>query len=157
MQLHPDVAAFRDWIVGEYRSDASYDPILVLEGDQARGWDSSVRLCVGKKSYYEARVDLEKGELQVGFGTEGRMINEALEEMVLDNGGDLDDLLGDELCDLGDEPLPMAHFFERPAFRFIVRLPLEGPEKLADAELRRRVKNIIQACRILFQPAVDEA
>lgn len=157
MAVHPEVAAFRDWLVGEYRLDASYERVVVLEGEESRGWETSVRLDVGKKSYYEVRVDLEKGELQVGFSTEGRMINEELEEMVLDNGGDLSELLADELSELGEELFPMAHFFERPAFRFTVKLPLGAPEELADAVIRRRTVNILKASRILFQPAVDEA
>lgn len=157
MAVHPAVADFRDWLVSEYRSDATYDRIVVLEGEDSRGWETSVRLDVGKKSYYEVRVDLEKGELQVGFSTEGRMINEELEEMVLDNGGDLDELLGDELSELGEELFSMAHFFERPAFRFAVKLPLASPEALTEAVMRRRTVNILKASRILFQPAVDEA
>jgi len=154
---HPAVEAFRDWMVGEYRPDGAYDAIHVLEGPEAGYADLSVRLDIGKRSYYEARVALEAGELQVGFATEGRTINEEIEQMVLDNGGDLNELLADELCDLGGEPLPMEHFFERPAFRFIVRLPLGGPEGLEDAALRARVKQILKACHVLFQGSVDEA
>jgi len=60
--------------------------------------------------------------------------------MILDRGGDLDELLGDELCDLGQEPLPMEHFFEHPAFRGTVRLRLEGLDSLEDPRLRRRVR-----------------
>ncbi|HTE19117.1 MAG TPA: hypothetical protein VK689_12140, partial [Armatimonadota bacterium] len=147
MALDPAVEAFREWIAGEYRADASFEQIEVPEGVDDAGGDCSVRLHVGKKSYYEARVDLPAGQLQVGFATESRMVNEAVEQLVLDNGGDLSDLLGDELCDLGEEPLPMDHFFERPAFRYIVRLPVEGPQSLADASLRARAKTVIQACR----------
>jgi len=157
MELNPKVAAFHEWLASEYRSDGAYEKIQKLEGGEACGVDLCSRLHVANKSYYEARVDLDKGELQVGFGTESRVVNEEIEEMVLDNGGDLSDLLGDELCDLGAEPLPMEHFFERPTFRYIVRLPLDGPEALEDPDLRRRVKTIVRACQILFQSNVDEA
>jgi hypothetical protein len=157
MALQPAIASFRDWMLGEFRVDGHYDGIRALEGPEAGGAALSVRLCTGDKSYYEARVDLEQRQLQVGFATEGRMINEAIEQMVLDSGGELDELLADELCDLGGDPLPMEHFFERPAFRYTVRLPLSGPEALEDAALRSRVRNVIRACRVLFQDSVDTA
>jgi hypothetical protein len=151
----PHVEAFRDWLVREYRADGSYDGISTASGADAGGADVAVRLQCGPRSYYEARVHSGERELQVGFSTEGRTVNEEIEEMILDNGGDLDDLLADELCDLGEEPLHMEHFFERPAFRYIVRLPLENPAGLEDAGLRKRVTTVLQACRILFQDRVD--
>jgi hypothetical protein len=157
MEIHPAVTRFGEWMSSEYRADGKYEQVLLLSGPDAAHADLSVRLDVGKRSYYEARVLLEAGELQAGFATESRNINESIEQMILDNGGDLDDLLADELCDLGKEPLPMAHFFERPAFRFIVRLPLPGPDLLDDAALRARVKAIIRAGCTLFQACVDEA
>jgi hypothetical protein len=157
MAAHPAVERFREWMTGEYRSDGRNEAVSALAGADAGGADLSVRLEVGNRSYYEARVEREPGELQVGFATESRVVNEAIEQMVLDNGGDLDELLGDELCDLGDEPLPMEHFFARPAFRFVCRLPLDAPEALDDPALRARVKRIIEASRILFQECVDEA
>lgn len=156
LEMDAAVQAFRDWLVGEYRADASFERVESLEGPEAGGADLSVRLHLANRSYYEARVDLAGGQLQAGFSTEGRMINEAIEQSILDSGGDLSELLADELADLGEAPLPMEHFWERPAFRYIVRLPLAGPEALADAALRSRVKTIFKACRILFQEAVDE-
>lgn len=155
--LHPSVREFGEWLVGEFRTDGGLDGVQCCDGDRAHPADLLVRLEVGKKSYYLARVKQEQQLLEVGFATEGRVINEEIEEMILDNGGDLDDLLGDELCDLGDEPLPMKHYFERPAFLFVVPLALETPEALADASLRRRIRNVLKASRILFQGCVDEA
>jgi hypothetical protein len=157
MQTHPALASFRDWMTLEYRSDGSYDEVCVLYGADAGRADLAIRLDVGKRSYYEACITLDPCELQAGFATEGRVINEAVEQMILDNGGDLDDLLVDELCDLGDEPLSMEHFFERPAFRFIARMPLSTPAALEEPALRSRVRNVIKACRALFQACVDEA
>ena len=152
--MHPAVASFQEWIAREYRPDGTFEGVQALSGGDA---DLSVRLLVVNKSYYEVRADLARQELQVGFATEGRVVNEEIEQMILDSGGDLDDLLADELCDLGEEPLTMEHFFERPAFRYVVRLPLPQPEALEDTALRGRVKNILKACQILFQPTVDEA
>lgn len=157
MQMHPALASFRDWMLAEYRHDGSYDAVQVVTGSDAGRAELAIRLDIGRRCYYEACVVLDPGELQVGFATETRVINEAIEQMILDNGGDLDDLLADELCDLGAEPLPTEHFFDRPAFRFIVRLPLETPEALEDAALRGRTRAVIMACRLLFQPCVDEA
>ena len=156
MAEQPALESFRDWMLGEYRPDGKWESVRALEGDDARDADLIVQLDVGKRSWYEARVVLGQ-EVQVGFATEGRVINEEIEQMILDNGGDLDDLLGDELCDLGEEPLPMEHFFERPAFRYIVRLPLTGPASLQDSALRKRVKAVVKSCHILFQGCVDEA
>lgn len=130
------VAAFKEWLVAEYRPDGSWENIQVLEGSDAPEPGLCVRLDVGKKSYYEVRVPESLSQVQVGFGTESRVINEAIEEMILDNGGDLDDLLGDELCDLGDEPRPMEHFFERPVFRYAVRMPLQSPPGAQRCALR---------------------
>jgi hypothetical protein len=150
------IAAFRDWLTGQYRADGRFEGIQVSGGADADGADQYVRIGVANRTDYEVRVALARSELQVGLGTENRSVNEALEQMVLDNGGDLSDLLADELCDLGGEPLPMEHFFERPAFRFIVRLPIASPEALAESGTRQRVRNILKACIILFQGCVDE-
>lgn len=155
--LHPSLREFGAWLAGEYRADGALDGAHLCEGDRAYPADLLVRLDVGKKSYYLARVKQEQQLLEVGFATEGRMINEAIEEMILDNGGDLDELLGDELCDLGGEPLPMTHYFERPVFLFVSPLTLDNPEVLHDAALRQRVRNVLKASRILFQGCVDEA
>ena len=157
MTIDRSVEAFGEWLAGEYRPDGHYDEILILSGPDAGGADVSVRLCSGEKSYYETRVALARGEVQVGFGTEGRVLNEEIEQMVLDNGGDLSELLGDELCDLGADPLPMEHFFERPAFRYVVRLPLDDPDALHDMALRTSVKTVLKACRVLFQDCIDSA
>ena len=157
MPVDSALQPFCDWVDQTYRGDARFDRIEHRERPEAGTADLAIRLHVAKKSYYEIAVDQEKGELQAGFATEGRVVNEAIEQMVLDNGGDLSDLLGDELCDLGDQPLPMEHFYERPAFRFIVRLPLESPARLDDEALRTRIQNVLQACRVLFQDCVDEA
>lgn len=151
------VREFKEWLVSEYRPDGSWESIEVLEGAEAPEGGVAVRLHVGSKSYYEVRIPEGVESVQVGFGTESRVINEEIEERVLDNGGDLDELLGDELCDLGGEPLPMEHFFERPAFRYTVRLPLSSPTELQDPALRQRVKTVLKACHILFQECVDEA
>jgi hypothetical protein len=155
--LHPSLHEFGEWLVGEFRGDGGLDGVQLCAGDSARPADLLVRLDVGKKSYYLARVKQEQQLLEVGFATEGRMVNEAIEEMILDNGGDLDDLLGDELCDLGEEPLPMKHYFERPVFLFVAPLALENTEALDDAALRWRVRTLLKASRILFQGCVDEA
>jgi hypothetical protein len=153
--MHPAVTSFQEWMAAEYRPDGSLDVVRVLTGADTGGADLSVRLQVDGKSYYEARVDLGARELQVGFSTEGRVVNEEIEQMVLDNGGDLNELLGDELCDLGEEPLPMDHFFQRPAFRYLARIPLTDPDLLGEPATRERVKTVIKACRALFQPVVD--
>jgi hypothetical protein len=155
MTFHPEVERFRDWLAGEYRADGKYEAIEVLEDLPEPG--ISFRLRVPNRSFYEVRSDAAGTRIEAGFATESRIINESIEQMVLDNGGDLSDLLGDELCDLGEDPLPMEHFFERPAFRFVVRLALGRPEELEDTEVRRRVKSVLKASEILFQACVDEA
>jgi hypothetical protein len=149
------LSGFRDWLVSEYRGDGRLDEVLVLEGAEAGGADLAVRLCCAEKSYYEVRVTEE--EVEAGFATEARMVNEAIEQMVLDNGGDLSELLSDELCELGGEPVEMEHFFERPAFRYIVRVPLSGPDDLMEEAMKQQVRRLLAACRVLFQDAVDAA
>jgi hypothetical protein len=156
MALSPNTAAFRDWLTAEYRNDGRFDRIEVLEAPDP-ATEVTVRLHVGNRSYYEVRVRPEAGEVQAGFATESRIVNEAVEQAILDAGGDLDDLLGDELCDLGEQALPMKHFFERPAFRFTVSLPLQSPDGLPDAALRSRVAAVLKASHTLFQECVDEA
>lgn len=151
------VRSFREWLIAEYSADGRYDSTQVLEGESAPSGELSVRVGCGNRSYYEVRVAPAEEEVQAGFATENRTVNESIEQMVLDNGGDLGELLGDELCDLGEEPLKMEHFFERPAFRFIVRLPLASPEVLQDPATRRRVRAVLKACQVLFQDCVDEA
>ncbi|MGV3719411.1 MAG: hypothetical protein ACO1SX_00760 [Actinomycetota bacterium] len=157
MRLDSATASFGEWLAGEYQSNPSYDPVRLRSGDEAAPASLIVRLGVGRNAYYLARVNADADSVEVGLATEGRMLNEALEQMILDNGGDLDDLLADELCDLGEEPLSMRHFFERPAFYFVVPLPLQSPAELDDPAFRNRVKVILTACENLFQGCIDEA
>ena len=154
--LNPSIQAFGETLAHHYRADGTLDAVRLLAGPEARPADLAVRLEVGKRSCYFVRVLPEQGAVEVGFATDDRTVNEELEQMILDNGGDLDDLLADELCDLGLEPLPMKHYYERPAFLFSVSLPFES-EGLAGPELTKRITGIVKACRILFQPTVDEA
>ena len=51
----------------------------------------------------------------------------------------------------------MDHFYDRPAFRYVVRLPLSSSDELEHAACRRREKTILNASHILFQNCVDEA
>lgn len=155
--MEPALAAFGEWLAGEHRSDPAYDAVLLLTGSEAAPAALAVRLIPARGAYYVARVNQECTVLEAGFATESRMLNESVEQMILDNGGDLDDLLGDELCDLGEEPLTMRHYFERPAFYFAVPLPLQSPTDLGDPVFRRRVKVVLAACKNLFQGCVDEA
>ncbi|MGG2362636.1 hypothetical protein ACE4Z5_27390, partial [Salmonella enterica] len=80
---------FGEWLAGEFHNDGSFEGVHLCEGERAHPADLLVRLDVGKKSYYLARVLQERELLEVGFATEGRVINEEIEEMILDNGGDL--------------------------------------------------------------------
>lgn len=157
MTLDSATASFGQWLAGEYRSNPIYDPVRILSGGDTAPASLIVRLEVGRHACYLARVNAEVDSVEVGLATESRMLNEALEQMILDNGGDLDDLLADELCDLGEEPLSMRHFFERPAFYFVVPLPLQSPSDLDNAAFRNRVKVILAACKNLFQGCIDEA
>lgn len=149
--------SFGSWLADTYRGDATYERVELLREPGTPLGDLCVRLHVVHKSYYEVRVLLDRSEVQSGFSTEHRMVNEELEEMVLSQGGDLDDILADELSELGVEPLHMDHFWERPAFRFTIRLPLSSPAALDDAVFRQRVKAVLKASHILFQGCVDEA
>jgi hypothetical protein len=146
---------FLAWLREEYRSDGSYERLALLHSGDTRDGYPALRLHVMNRSYYEVRV--VDTEVQAGLGTESRIVNEAIEQMILDNGGDLSELLADELCDLGEEPLAMDHFFERPAFRYVVRLPVTSADDLATPAHRSRVKTILKASRILFQACIDDA
>jgi hypothetical protein len=155
--LHPSIQQFGEQLAGEYRSDGTLDAVRVLTAAEAAPADLVVRLEVGKRSRYLVRVSSEPGAVEVGFATEDRTINEEIEQLILDNGGDLDDLLADELCDLGLQPLPMKHYYERPSFLFTVSLPFEGPDSLSSPALLKQISGILKACRILFQATIDEA
>ncbi|MGV3723548.1 MAG: hypothetical protein ACO1SX_21845, partial [Actinomycetota bacterium] len=74
--LIPALHEFGEWLTGEFRSDGSFEGVRPCEGESAYPADLLVRLEVGKKSYYLARVLLERQLLEVGFATEGRVINE---------------------------------------------------------------------------------
>lgn len=120
------------------------------------GW--RVAYPAGARSFYEVRVRPARGELQVGFSTENRSVNEEIEEFILEQGGDLDDLLDVELSDLGVDNAPhMEHFFERPLFRFVVRDRFGSETDLDAPLLKSRVRALLIACRILFQPHVEGA
>jgi hypothetical protein len=149
------VAQFGNWLRTTYQADAAFDSVEILTGEDASNTGLIARLPVGNRSYYEVRVVVESRELQVGFATEGRMINEAIEQMVLDNGGDLSEILADELSEMGQPPLPMDHFFERPAFRYIVRQRLKDLRELEGPEIRKRVQAVLKSSQLLFQSYVD--
>ena len=61
-----------------------------------------------------------------------------------------------ELDDLGEAPVSMEHYFERPAFCYVASLPMPGPEALDSPELRRRIEHSIDACRALFQEYLED-
>jgi hypothetical protein len=61
-----------------------------------------------------------------------------------------------ELDELGEAPVSMEHYFERPAFCYVASLPVPAPEALELPEVRRRVEHSIDACHALFQEYLED-
>lgn len=144
--------AFRSWIESEFGGG---ERGALTFHDPCDGGRLEARLAAADRSYYDIRIAGDLGQLEVGLSTESRVVNEEIEEFILEQGGDLDDLLADELIELGGDELPMRHFFERPRFRFICRLPVPTPEALYGEETRRQTVLVVDACRALFQAHLD--
>jgi hypothetical protein len=142
---------FQQWLEETYNGDERFAGI-----HRATGADAGARLEAGENSYYEVAVQLATRDIRVGFLTADRALNEAIEQGILDSGDSLDELIEVELDDLGEEPVPMQHFFERPAFCYTTSLLLSGPEPLASPELRRQLGHIIDACYAVFHEFLEE-
>jgi hypothetical protein len=147
------VEQFQRWLEQTYTGDDRFNAVQPLRGG---GVDAGVRLEAGASSYYEIAVRLAQQELRAGFLTADRALNETIEQGILDSGDSLDELMEVELDELGELPVAMQHFFERPAFCYTTALPLAAPEALDAPELRRRVGHVIDACCALFQNYLEE-
>jgi hypothetical protein len=142
---------FQQWLEEAYTGDERFAGV-----HRATGADAGLRLEAAENSYYEIAVQLATRDVRVGFLTADRALNEAIEQGILDSGDTLDELIEVELDDLGEEPVPMQHFFERPAFCYTTSLALSDPEALASPELRRQVAHVIDACCAVFQEFLEE-
>jgi hypothetical protein len=147
------VEPFQQWLEATYTGDERFGAVHRLQGN---GIDAGVRLEAGEGSYYEIAVRLAKGDIRVGFLTSDRALNESIEQGILDSGDSLDELMEVELDDLGEPPMPMEHFFERPTFCYTTALPLQEQEALEAPQLRRRLEHTIDACCALFQDYLEE-
>jgi hypothetical protein len=142
---------FQRWLEETYTGDERFAGV-----HRVTGADAGVRLEAAAGSHYEVVARLPERVVRVGFLTTDRAVNEAIEQGILDSGDELDDLMEVELDDLGEEPAPMDHFFERPAFCYTTTLPLAAPDVLASPELRRRISHLVDACHALFQEYLEE-
>jgi hypothetical protein len=144
---------FQRWLEETYAGDERFAGIHRAGGP---GVDAGVRLEAGEGSHYEILVRPGREEVRVGFLTTDRALNETIEQGILDSGDSLDELMEVELDDLGEAPVTMEHFFERPAFCYVTSLPQPGPEALDSPELRRRIEHLIDACCALFQEYLED-
>ena len=144
---------FQRWLEETYTGDERFGAVHRLSGI---GVEAGVRLEAGEGSHYEIAVRLAQREVRVGFLTSERALNESIEQGILDSGDSLDELMEAELDDLGEPPVGMEHFLERPAFCYTTAVSLDGPEALDAPELRRRIGHIIDACRTLFQDYLED-
>jgi hypothetical protein len=147
------IEQFQRWLEETYAGDERFSGRRRASGAEA---DAGVRLEVGEGSYYEILVRLAKPDIRVGFLTTDRSLNESIEQGILDSGDSLDELMEVELDDLGEAPVVMEHFFERPAFCYVTSLPLTTPDVLGRVELRRRIERVLDACCALFQEYLEE-
>lgn len=144
---------FQKWLEATYSRDERFSAVHSTAGTVG---DAGVRLEASEGSHYEILVRPARQEVRVGFLTTDRALNEAIEQSILDSGDSLDEQMEVELDELEEAPVPMAHFFERPAFCYVSSLPLPQPDALATPELRRRVAHLIDACHALFQPHLEK-
>jgi hypothetical protein len=144
---------FQGWLEQTYAGDERFAGLHRVDGP---GVDAGLRLEAGEGSHYEIRVRLSRQEVRVGFLTTDRALNESIEQSILDSGDTLDELMEVELDELGEAPVAMEHYFERPAFCYVASLPASGPEALKSPELRQRIKHVIDACRALFQEYLED-
>jgi hypothetical protein len=145
-----NVEQFQRWLEEKYAGDERFSGTHGVPGAAA-----GVRMEAGENSYYEIAALPDQRELRVGFMTSDRSLNETIEQAILDSGDTLEELMEVELDDLGEEPAPMIHYFERPAFCYSARLSLEDPSQLGSTDVRRRVGHVLDACYTLFQEHVD--
>jgi hypothetical protein len=144
---------FQRWLEETYAADERFAGLHRAAGPDL---DAGVRLEAGEGSYYEILVRPGREGVRVGFLTTDRALNEVIEQGILDSGDSLDELMEVELDDLGEAPVTMEHYFERPAFCYVTSLPLPGPEALNSPELRQRIAHLVDACCALFQEYLED-
>lgn len=152
--MHPvsaDLArGFANWLQAELQTQ---DPASSLE--QGSDGQFVASLPRGEKTAYQIRFDPGGRQIRVGLATTSRVLNEEIEEHILDSGDELDELLADELIELGAEPAPMNHFFERPWFRYECSLCLRDAAEIDSRPLRERVLLLLKGCTALFDPLLS--
>ena len=144
---------FQRWLEETYAGDERFAGLQPVSGSDV---DAGLRLEARKGSHYEILARLGRQDVRVGFLTTDRALNETIEQGILDSGDSLDELMEIELDDLGEAPVTMEHYFERPAFCYVTSLPLPGPEALDSHLMRRRIEHLIDACCALFQGYLED-
>jgi len=109
--------------------------------------EEGMLVCEAKESAEPAqyRVRVDGGELWVELVTENRWLSESIESDLMHTGDKIEELIDEELVDLGcdDGPLAVEHFrSEDMLFTFRSKAPVSGDAR--DAE-------IVSACLLAYE------
>lgn len=138
-------------------------------GDRARSWHifGKVRrtdialfckaMGVESDTSYRAEVASEHDVVWVGLFTPDRWLSESIEADLMHTGDKIEDLLEEELDDLGfDGRLPVEHFRDEQK-QYVFRSPVFLPKglKLDSAKMVERVATVLRAYEATFRQLGD--
>jgi hypothetical protein len=109
------------------------------------------------EAFYLAQVGQDHDVVYVGLYTPDRWLSESIEADLMFKGDKLEDLLEEELCDLGFEGrLPVEHFRDEQKF-YVFRSPVFLPkgEKLEGEGMIDRVTQALLAYEAMFRQLGD--
>src|SRR5439155_628873 len=102
--LTDELQRFGVWATETFRTDGRFDQVRVLGPQSGSGLDLTITLPVDARSRYEIGIDSGELQLQVGFVTEDRRLNESIEQAIQHGGDTINELMEAELEELGYEP-----------------------------------------------------
>ncbi|MAE60726.1 MAG: hypothetical protein CMJ49_05125 [Planctomycetaceae bacterium] len=94
---------------------------------------------------YELRWDATSARAYVGFSSPDRWLSESIEADLMHCGDDLDELIEDELAELGEDYRPPVEHFRNDQMRYVFRsaVPTAAVE---DAGAADRMCRLLLAC-----------
>lgn len=147
---------FREWTLDLFEGDPRFVRIVDVTTERRKEAEFVVRFEVGRESCYEVAFCPQNHVIQMGFLTQDRSLNDAIEHGGLESGETLTEMLQVELDDMGETGrYEVDHFFERPWFCFYTTLPFETITALERDELRLKVQHLLDALHLVFQDYVD--
>lgn len=143
------------WLEDRFAGDNRFTNLeLSIPGD-LEGENFRLRLNLDSDSQVIASVFGEEGIVRVGFSTDNKELNDALEEAILDTGESFTDFLAEymgEDYDLDHE----VHHFEDDIFYFCTDIPFSDERELGSRLMREQVVAYLNGYGDAFTELLDD-